>query len=190
VESEVSKMRSLVLNPDALQKEADKFLSPIEKQELGNLKQKSMLAKDKDSLAKLEALKVETAIKVMKASKRNNLLGNAESWQPVDGMRLADLPEFDSFKAAKKPINLETIYREFVHNAPKEAKSSRAALVQQHLLKNAEKLNGTLYGEVVDLSTLKAKTQAMAVPGIFDSLSLGLENILRMPNALPAITPF
>jgi len=190
VESEVSKMRSLVLNPDALQKEADKFLSPIERQELGNLKQRSMLAKDKDSMAKLEALKIETAIKVMKASKKNNLLGNAESWQPVDGMRLVDLPEFDSFKAAKKPINLETIYREFVHNAPKEAKSSRAALVQQHLLKNAEKLNGTLYGEVVDLSALKAKTQAMAVPGIFDSLSLGLENILRMPNALPAITPF
>jgi hypothetical protein len=190
VESEVSKMRSLVLNPDALQKEADKFLSPIEKQELGNLKQRSMLAKDKDSMAKLEALKVDTAIKVLKASKKNNLLGNAESWQPVDGMRLVDLPEFDSFKAAKKPINLETIYREFVHNAPKEAKSSRAALVQQHLLKNAEKLNGTLYGEVVDLSALKAKTQAMAVPGIFDSLSLGLENILRMPNALPAITPF
>lgn len=183
VENELTKMRALLLNSDALQKEADKFLSPIERQELGNLKQKSMLSKDKDSLAKLEALKVETAIKVMKASKKSSLLGNAASWQPVDGMRLIDLPEFDALRTAGKPINLNTIYEKFVYNAPKEARSSRAALVQQHLLKNAEKLNGTLYGEVVDLSTLKAKTQAMAIPGIFDNIAAGLSTVATMPNA-------
>lgn len=183
VENELTKMRALLLNSDALQKEADKFLSPIERQELGNLKQKSMLSKDKDSLAKMEALKVETAIKVMKASKKSSLLGNAASWQPVDGMRLIDLPEFDALRTAGKPINLNTIYEKFVYNAPKEARSSRAALVQQHLLKNAEKLNGTLYGEVVDLSTLKAKTQAMAIPGIFDNIAAGLSTVATMPNA-------
>lgn len=183
VENELTKMRALLLNSDALQKEADKFLSPIERQELGNLKQKSMLSKDKDSLAKLEALKVETAIKVMKASKKSSLLGNAASWQPVDGMRLIDLPEFDALRTAGKPINLNTIYEKFVYNAPKEARSSRAALVQQHLLKNAEKLNGTLYGEVVDLSTLKAKAQAMAIPGIFDNIAAGLSTVATMPNA-------
>lgn len=190
VENELTKMKALVANPDALIKEATKFLPPYKRLELESLKTKGILAKGKEEQARFQALKVAAAIDIMKASKSNSLLGNAESWQPVNGMRLVDLPEFDSFKAAKKPINLETIYREFVHNAPKEAKSSRAALVQQHLLKNAEKLNGTLYGEVVDLSALKAKTQAMAVPGIFDSLSLGLENVLKMPNALPMITPF
>ncbi len=183
IENELTKMRSLLLNPDALQKEADKFLSLVERQELGNLQQRSILAKDKDSLAKLEALKVETAIKVMKASKKSNLLGNAASWQPVDGMRLINLPEFDSLREAGKPINLNTIYEKFVYNAPKEAKSSRAALVQQHLLKNAEKLNGTLYGEIVDLSTLKAKTQAMAIPDIFDNIAAGLSTVATMPNA-------
>jgi hypothetical protein len=187
VESEVSKMRSLVLNPDALQKEADKFLSPIEKQELGNLKQRSMLAKDKDSMAKLEALKVDTAIKVLKASKKNNLLGNAESWQPVDGMRLVDLPEFDSFKAAKKPINLETIYREFVHNAPKEAKSSRAALVQQHLIPSTGCQLSAFPRRLFFLeafSTLMAVSTLRASSFAIESLSFAsIDLCLRFPSS-------
>ena len=184
VEAELAKMRALVINPKALQTEADKFLSAQEKLDLGNLQQRATLAKDKESLAKLEALKVDTAIKIMRAVKKNSLLGNAESWQPVDGMRIVDLPEFDSYKANKKPISVETIYREFVRNAPKEARSTRAALVQQHLFANANKLNGTLYGDVISMDALKAKTQALSVFGPFEAVSMGIETALTMPNAL------
>lgn len=190
VENELTKMKALVANPDALIKEATKFLPPDKRLELESLKTKGILAKGKEEQARFQALKVAAAIDIMKASKSNSLLGNAESWKPVDGMRLVDLPEFDSYRAAKKPISLDVIYREFVHNAPKEAKSTRAALVQQHLFENAARLNGTLYGDIVDLTALKAKTQAMAIPGIFDSISIGLDKALRTPGAIPLITPF
>lgn len=190
VENELTKMKALVANPDALIKEATKFLPPDKRLELESLKTKGILAKGKEEQARFQALKVAAAIDIMKASKSNSLLGNAESWKPVDGMRLVDLPEFDSYRAAKKPISLDVIYREFVHNAPKEAKSTRAALVQQHLFENAARLNGTLYGDIIDLTALKAKTQAMAIPGIFDSISIGLDKALRTPGAIPLITPF
>ena len=190
VENELTKMKALVANPDALMKEATKFLPPDKRMELESLKTKGILAKGKEEQARFQALKVAAAIDIMKASKSNSLLGNAESWKSVDGMRLVDLPEFDSYRAAKKPISLDVIYREFVHNAPKEAKSTRAALVQQHLFENAARLNGTLYGDVVDLTALKARTQAMAIPGIFDSISIGLDKALRTPGAIPLITPF
>jgi len=58
------------------------------------------------------------------------------------------------------------------------------------LFENAARLNGTLYGDVVDLTALKARTQAMAIPGIFDSISIGLDKALRTPGAIPLITPF
>ncbi len=190
IENELTKMKALVANPDALMKEATKFLPPDKRMELESLKTKGILAKGKEEQARFQALKVAAAIDIMKASKSNSLLGNAESWKSVDGMRLVDLPEFDSYRAAKKPISLDVIYREFVHNAPKEAKSTRAALVQQHLFENAARLNGTLYGDVVDLTALKARTQAMAIPGIFDSISIGLDKALRTPGAIPLITPF
>ena len=190
VENELTKMKALVANPDALMKEATKFLPPDMRMELESLKTKGILAKGKEEQARFQALKVAAAIDIMKASKSNSLLGNAESWKSVDSMRLVDLPEFDSYRAAKKPISLDVIYREFVHNAPKEAKSTRAALVQQHLFENAARLNGTLYGDVVDLTALKARTQAMAIPGIFDSISIGLDKALRTPGAIPLITPF
>ncbi len=190
VENELTKMKALVANPDALMKEATKFLPLDKRMELESLKTKGILAKGKEEQARFQALKVAAAIDIMKASKSNSLLGNTESWKSVDGMRLVDLPEFDSYRAAKKPISLDVIYREFVHNAPKEAKSTRAALVQQHLFENAARLNGTLYGDVVDLTALKARTQAMAIPGIFDSISIGLDKALRTPGAIPLITPF
>jgi len=190
VENELTKMKALVANPDALIKEAAKFLPLDKRLELESLKTKGILAKGKEEQARFQALKVAAAIDIMKASKSNSLLGNAESWKPVDGMRLVDLPEFDSYRAAKKPISLDVIYREFVHNAPKEAKSTRAALVQQHLCENAASLNGTLYGDIVDLTALKAKTQALAIPGIFDFLSASLGKVLTMPSNPYAITSF
>lgn len=190
VENELTKMKNLAANPQALVKEAEKFLPPDQREELKGLQGKSILAKGKEDRMRLELMKIQAAVNIMKAVKQNTFLGNAESWQPVDGMKLVDLPEFEAYRAAKKPIDIATIYREFIHKAPAEARSSRAALVQQHIFTNANKLNGTLYGDVVNLATLKAKTQALAIPGLFDTLSMGLEKVLTTPNAFPVITPF
>jgi len=183
IENELTKMRNLAANPQALTKEAAKFLPPDQREELKGLQGKSILAKGKEDRMKLELMKINAAVNIMKAVKQNTFLGNAESWQPVDGMKLVDLPEFDAYRAAKKPIDIDTIYKEFVHKAPAEARSSRAALVQQHIFTNANKLNGTLYGDVVNLATLKAKTQALAIPNLFDILSSSLDTRLHNVTA-------
>jgi len=166
VQQELKTIKGLVEDPIKLKEMASSYLSKDEKEALNLMLGQEMLTKSKEELQRIRLQKIETAVRVFRRVKAKEFENDVSRWtETVDGQRLSQIPEltetFASYAHKQRPMEISTLFSEYVGNAPKEQKASRAALLQKFVFANAQKANSTLYGEVVDLPTLQKKTQAL-----------------------------
>lgn len=166
VQQELKTIKGLVEDPVKLKDVAGRYLSKDEKEALNLMLGQEMLTKSKEELQRIRLQKIETAVRVFRRVKAKEFENDVSRWtETVDGQQLSQIPElaetFASYAHKQRPMEISTLFSEYVGNAPKEQKASRAALLQKFVFANAQKANSTLYGEVVDLPTLQKKTQAL-----------------------------
>jgi hypothetical protein len=166
VQQELKTIKGLVEDPAKLKDVAGRYLSKDEKEALNLMLGQEMLTKSKEDLQRIRLQKIETAVRVFRRVKAKEFENDVSRWtEAVDGQRLSQIPElaetFASYAHKQRPMEISTLFSEYVGNAPKEQRYNRSALLQKFIFANANKANSTLYGEVVDLPTLQKKTQAL-----------------------------
>jgi len=168
VQQELKTIKGLVDDPVKLKEMAGMYLSKDEKEALNLMLGQELLTKSKEDLQRIKLQKIETAVRVFKRFKAKEFEKDVSRWtETVDGQRLSQIPEltetFASYAHKQRPMEISTLFSEYVGNAPKEQRYNRSVLLQKFIFANAQKANSTLYGEVVDLPTLQKKTQALAL---------------------------
>jgi hypothetical protein len=161
VKKELGIIRKMVADPNYMQEMSGKYAPPEGREVIKQLLTETSFAKSKEQLHELQMRKIAAAVDIFKAMKSREFFGDVSQWEAIDGVKLQDIPELSEILSKGKPVDMATIFREYVGKASKEQKQERVRLLQRYAYESATKANGTLYGQVVDLSPLQKRIQAL-----------------------------
>lgn len=167
VQEELKTLKSLVSSADKMNEFAARVATSKERDSIKAMLGQELITKSKEELRQLQLQKVAIATNLFRRYKAKEFENDVNRWtETVDGVRLNQVPElaelFATYSSKQRPIDISTLFQEYVGNAAKEQKQARSALLQKYVFANAQKANSTLYGpEVVSLPDLQKKTQAM-----------------------------
>lgn len=189
VQQEIKMAKEMVNDPKSLEIFVNKFGSPQEREAVKVMQGQALLLKGKEEQRAHYLTKVNTVIGLMKRSKERTFMNDVSTWKPVDGQSLQDIPElnvlFTTKAAQKQSVSFDELFKNYVGGAPQELMAERAALLQKHIFNNGTQLNTGVYGQIVNMATLKSKTQA----AILAAMSKRKTDEAMIPNNFHSVSP-
>ena len=115
-----------------------------------------------------------TAIYLKSAEKAARFYSQVNSWKPVNGVSLYDLPEVKDLLEKNKSVSMQEMFQAYVGNAPKELKAARYQQLQDIAIGNAKSLNAGMYGQITPLDDLKNKMTSYLLEDAYRDQGFGM----------------
>jgi len=112
-----------------------------------------------------------TAIYLKSAEKAARFYSQVNSWKPVNGVSLYDLPEVKDLLEKNKSVSMQEMFQAYVGNAPKELKAARFEELKKIAVGNVKSLNAGMYGQVTREDMLEAKMTSYLLADRFNTRS-------------------
>jgi len=114
------------------------------------------------------------AIYLKSAEKAARFYSQVNSWKPVNGVSLYDLPEVKDLLEKNKSVSMQEMFQAYVGNAPKELKAVTPQEVQDIAVGNAKSLNAGMYGQIIPLDDLKNKMTSYLLEDAYRDQGFGM----------------
>lgn len=114
------------------------------------------------------------AIYLKSAEKAARFYSQVNSWKPVNGVSLYDLPEVKDLLEKNKSVSMQEMFQAYVGNAPKELKAARYQQLQDIAIGNAKSLNAGMYGQITPLDDLKNKMTSYLLEDAYRDQGFGM----------------
>jgi len=114
------------------------------------------------------------AIYLKSAEKAARFYSQVNSWKPVNGVSLYDLPEVKDLLEKNKSVSMQEMFQAYVGNAPKELKAARHQQLQDIAVGNAKSLNAGMYGQIIPLDDLKNKMTSYLLEDAYRDQGFGM----------------
>jgi len=112
------------------------------------------------------------AIFLKSKEKEARFYNQVNSWKPINGVSLYDLPEVKELLLKNPSVSMKEMFQEYVGKAPKEVKAVRQQQLQDIATGNAKLLNAGMLGQITRTDEVKNKMT-----------SYGLADILKPRSA-------
>ena len=107
------------------------------------------------------------AIFLKSKEKEARFYNQVNSWKPINGVSLYDLPEVKELLLKNPSVSMKEMFQEYVGKAPKEVKAVRQQQLQDIATGNAKLLNAGMLGQITRTDEVKNK---MTSYGLADTL--------------------
>lgn len=89
------------------------------------------------------------AIFLKSKEKEARFYNQVNSWKPINGVSLYDLPEVKELLLKNPSVSMKEMFQEYVGKAPKEVKAARQQQLQDIATGNAKLLNAGMLGRII-----------------------------------------
>lgn len=156
---------------DAMQK----YGTPKMREEWNMQKASRMLAsKTTEGRHQQQLQLMGNAIYLKSAEKAARFYNQVNSWKPVNGVSLYDLPEVKNLLEKNKSVSMQEMFQAYVGSAPKELKAARHQQLQDIAVGNAKSLNAGMYGQITSLDELKNKMTSYLLENAYREQGFGM----------------
>lgn len=100
------------------------------------------------------------AIFLKSKEKEARFYNQVNSWKPINGVSLYDLPDVKELLLKNPSVSMKEIFQEYVGKAPKEVKAARQQQLQDIATGNAKLLNAGMLGQITKEEEVKNKMTA------------------------------
>lgn len=153
---------------DAMQK----YGTPKMREEWNMQKASRMLAsKTTEGRHQQQLQLMGNAIYLKSAEKAARFYNQVNSWKPVNGVSLYDLPEVKELLEKNKSVSMQEMFQAYVGSAPKELKAARFEELKKIAVGNVKSLNAGMYGQVTREDMLEAKMTSYLLADRFNTRS-------------------
>lgn len=111
------------------------------------------------------------AIYLKSAEKAARFYNQVNSWKPVNGVSLYDLPDVKELLEKNKSVSMQEMFQAYVGSAPKELKAARFEELKKIAVGNVKSLNAGMYGQVTREDMLEAKMTSYLLADRFNTRS-------------------
>lgn len=114
------------------------------------------------------------AIFLKSKEKEARFYNQVNSWKPINGVSLYDLPEVKELLLKNPSVSMKEMFQEYVGKAPKEVKAVRQQQLQDIATGNAKLLNAGMLGQITRTDDVKNKMTSYGMETAYRDQGFGM----------------
>ena len=122
--------------------------------------QRTLASKTVEGRHQAQLQMLGNAIFLKSKEKEAQFYNQVNSWKPINGVSLYDLPEVKELLLKNPSVSMKEMFQEYVGKAPKEVKAARQQQLQDIATGNAKLLNAGMLGQITKEEEVKNKMTA------------------------------